>query len=272
MMPDDSVTLGSHRFVAARVEGAVGTLLLNRPERLNAFDGVMREEMVDAARRLIAHPSVRVIVVTGAGRAFCAGADVRYMEQALGRQDVDAAMALVHSGGELVALLRQAPQPVLASLNGPAAGGGANLALACDLRIAAEEASIGQVFHKIGLHPDMGGTYFLSRLVGPSRALELIWSAEMVPAERCLELGLVNRMVPVGRLAEETTHWAARLAALPPLAVRLVKQAVYHGQHTDLATALAREAEHQLICFRSEDATEGLAAFASKRDPVFHGR
>jgi len=228
--------------------------------------------MVDAARRLIDHPGVRAIVVTGAGRAFCAGADVGYMEKALGRQDVEAAMALVHSGGELVALLRRAPQPVLASLNGPAAGGGANLALACDLRIAAENASIGQVFHKIGLHPDMGGTYFLPRLVGPSRALELIWSTEMVTAARCLELGLVNRMVPAGRLAEETAQWAARLAALPPIAVRLVKQAVYHGDRSDLASALAREAEYQSICFNSEDATEGLAAFASKRDPIFHGR
>ncbi|HSM16952.1 MAG TPA: enoyl-CoA hydratase-related protein [Gemmatimonadales bacterium] len=271
-MPERPVTLGSHQFVTARVGSGVGTLLLNRPERLNAFDGVMREEMVDAARCLIDHPDVRAIVVTGAGRAFCAGADVRFMEEVLGRRDMDAAMALVHSGGELVALLRQAPQPVLGSLNGPAAGGGANLALACDLRIAADDASIGQVFHKIGLHPDMGGTYFLPRLVGPSRALELIWSTEMVTAARCLELGLVNRVVPAGRLAEETAHWAARLAALPPIAVRLVKQAVYHGRHSDLGSALAREAEHQLICFRSDDATEGLAAFASKRDPVFHGR
>ena len=271
-MAEDATTLGTYQYVTARVEGGIGTLLLNRADRLNAFDGVMREELVRAAQDLVDHPGVRVIVVTGSGRAFCAGADVRYMEDAIAREDFESAMALVHSGGELVRLLRQAPQPVLASLNGPAAGGGANLALACDLRIASEDASIGQVFHRIGLHPDMGGTYFLPRLVGPSRALELIWSMDMVPAARCLELGLVNRVVPAERLAEETARWASRLAALPPLAVRLVKQAVYHGDRSDLATALEREAEHQLICFRSEDTTEGLAAFATKRDPVFHGR
>lgn len=270
-MADESI-IGQHHHVRAEVRGRVGWLVLNRPERLNAFDGVMREEMVDAARRLVDHPDVRALVVTGTGRAFCAGADVGYMDEAIRRHDVDAAMALVHSGGELVQLLRQAPQPVLASLNGAAAGGGANLALACDLRIASEDASIGQVFHKIGLHPDMGGTFFLPRLVGPSRALELIWSADMVPAERCLELGLVNRVVPADRLAEESARWSERLAALPPLAARLAKQAVYHGEHSDLAAALAREAEYQLLCFKSEDATEGFAAFAAKRDPVFHGR
>ncbi|NNG15389.1 MAG: 2-(1,2-epoxy-1,2-dihydrophenyl)acetyl-CoA isomerase [Gemmatimonadales bacterium] len=271
-MAEERAAVGPYQHVITRVEDGIGTLLLNRPARLNAFDGVMREELVRAARELVEHPGVRVMVVTGSGRAFCAGADVRYMEDALSREDFESAMALVHSGGELVRLLRQAPQPVLASLNGAAAGGGANLALACDLRIASENASIGQVFHRIGLHPDMGGTYFLPRLIGPSRALELIWSTDMVPAARCLELGLVNRVVPADRLSEETARWATRLAALPPLAVRLVKQAVYHGERSDLATALEREAEHQLICFRSEDATEGLAAFANKRDPVFHGR
>ncbi len=260
------------RFVKATVAAGVGTLLLNRPDRLNAFDGVMREELVEAAQRLVADPGVRAIVVTGAGRAFCAGADLAYMEDAIRREDFDPAMALVLSGGELVRLLREAKQPVLGSINGPAAGGGANLALACDLRIASEEASIGQVFHRIGLHPDMGGTYFLPRLVGPSRALELLWSMEMLPAARCLDLGLVNRVVPGDRLAQETAAWAARLAALPPLAAGLAKQAVYHGDRSDLATALEREAEHQLVCFRSADAVEGLAAFRDKRDPIFHGR
>ncbi len=260
------------QFVLTDVTNHIGTITLNRPDRLNAFEGVMREELVAATRAIIQHPDVRVIVLTGTGRAFCAGADVDYMGDALGRKDYDAAMALVLSGGEVVRLLREAPQPVLASLNGPAAGGGANLALACDLRLASEHASIGQVFHKIGVHPDMGGTFFLPRLVGPSKALELIWSAEMIPAARCLELGLVNAVVAHDSLPQETAAWAARLAALPPIAAQAAKDAVYRSERSDLATALELEAEIQLRCFRSEDATEGMAAFREKRTPDFKGR
>lgn len=265
IMPD-------YQYVLSSVADGIGTITLNRPDRLNAFDGVMREELVHATREIIGHPDVRAIVLTGAGRAFCAGADVDYMGEALEREDYEAAMGLVLSGGEVVRMLRQAPQPVLGSLNGPAAGGGANLALACDLRLASEHASIGQVFHKIGVHPDMGGTYFLPRLVGPSKALELIWSAAMIPAERCLELGLVNRVVAHEQLAAETASWATRLAALPPIAARAAKDAVYRSGANDLATMLELEAEIQLACFRSDDAREGMAAFREKREPKFKGR
>lgn len=261
-----------YQYILTSVTDHIGTITLNRPGRLNAFDGVMREELVQGTREIIGHPDVRAIVLTGTGRAFCAGADVDYMGDALEREDYDAAMGLVLSGGEVVRMLRQAPQPVLGSLNGPAAGGGANLALACDLRLASEHAAIGQVFHKIGVHPDMGGTYFLPRLVGPSKALELIWSAEMIPAERCLELGLVSRVVAHDQLPAETASWAARLAELPPIAARAAKQAVYRSDDHDLAGMLEQEAEIQLACFRSEDAREGMAAFREKRAPKFKGR
>lgn len=261
-----------YQYVLTTIADGVGTITLNRPNKLNSFEGVMRQEMVEATREIVGHAEVRAVVVTGAGRAFCAGADVTYMGDALERNDYDAAMALVLSGGETARLLHEAPQPVLASLNGPAAGGGANLALACDLRLASERASIGQVFHKIGMHPDMGGTYFLPRLVGPSAALELIWTAEMIPAGRCLELGLVNRVVPHEQLAAETAEWAARLAALPPLAAQAAKRAVSRSDQADLATMLELEAETQLVCFRSEDAREGMAAFREKRTPEFKGR
>ena len=261
-----------YRYVISSVADGIGSITLNRPERLNAFEGVMAEELVRATRDIVGHPDVRAIVLTGTGRAFCAGADVGYMGDALQREDYDAAMGLVLSGGEVVRMLRQAPQPVLGSLNGPAAGGGANLALACDLRLASEHASIGQVFHKISVHPDMGGTYFLPRLVGPSTALDLIWSAEMIPAERCLELGLVNRVVAHDQLAAETASWATRLAALPPISARAAKGAVYRSGGSDLATMLELEAEIQLMCFRSEDAKEGMAAFREKRAPEFEGR
>lgn len=260
------------QYVKVETSGGVGTLTLNRPDRMNAFDDVMRVEMVQAATELVNDDSVRAIVVTGSGKAFCAGADVRYMAGVLDNKDWDGAMGLVNSGAALVTLLRGTPKPVLGSLNGVAAGGGANLVLACDLRIASDRAGIGQVFHRIGLHPDMGGTFFLPQLVGPSRALELIWSAEVIPADRCLELGLVNRVVPHDRLAEETAGWAARLAALPPIAAGLVKTAVYQGTDSNLESALAREADNQRNCFMSEDAGEGLRAFSEKRTPIFQGK
>jgi 2-(1,2-epoxy-1,2-dihydrophenyl)acetyl-CoA isomerase len=169
-------------------------------------------------------------------------------------------------------VLREAPQPVLCALNGAAAGGGANLALACDLRLAADTASLGQVFTRIGLHPDWGGTYFLPRLVGPARALELFLSAEMVGAERLLALGLVNAVVPAERLAAETLTWARRIAAGPPQAVRRIKQNVYASAAATLDAMLDAELEAQLACFATDDFREGLAAFLAKREPHFTGR
>ncbi len=260
------------QYVLTAIADGVGTVTLNRPDRMNAFDDVMREEMVAALREVSADPAVRAVVLTGSGRAFCAGADLGFLGGALHAGDYDNAMRLVHRGAEMVRLIRDTPKPVLASLNGAAAGGGANLALACDLRIASEQAAMGQVFHRIGLHPDMGGTFFLPRLVGPSVALELIWSAEMIPARRCLELGLVNRLVAHDQLVTETAAWAARLAALPPLSAQLAKRAVYRSDGADLATMLEVESEHQLTCFRSADAVEGIAAFRAKRTPDFRGR
>ena len=208
--------MAHYQYVQATVSDRVGTLTLDRPERLNAFDADMAAEMVTAARELVEDPTVRVLVVAGNGRAFCAGADLGHLGAAVQERRYDDAMAVVLRGGELVRVLHEAPQPVLGSLNGAAAGGGANLALACDLRIASDRASIGQVFHRIGLHPDMGGTYFLPRVVGTSRALELIWSTEMLTAKQCFEFGLVNRIVPHERLAEETAAWGAPRAAQPP--------------------------------------------------------
>jgi len=171
-----------------------------------------------------------------------------------------------------VQLLHRAPKPVLASLNGPAAGGGVGLALACDLRIAAETASMGLVFHRLGFHPDLGTTWFVPRLAGSAAALELFWTPRMLPAPRCLEVGLVNRVVLDGVLEHETTAWAARLASLPPIAARLAKRAVREAESTTLAESLVIEARHCLECFRSEDAAEGLEAYRAKRPPVFHGR
>jgi 2-(1,2-epoxy-1,2-dihydrophenyl)acetyl-CoA isomerase len=231
----------------------------------------MRQELVEAMDALAGDDDVRVLVITGAGRAFCAGADIGYMRELTERNDVDAFRALVEAGRAVVTTIRATPKPVIASLNGPAAGGGANLALACDLRIASERATIGQTFNRIGLHPDWGGTYFLPRLVGPSKAMELVFRAEMVGAAEALRLGLVNQVVPHEALAETTGALAAELAAKPPLALALAKKAILDSEGATLEAILDVEVANQVRCFQSADAREGLQAFLDKRAPAFTG-
>ena len=270
---------GSGSFGAAEydnvllsVKEGVGTITLNRPERLNAFAGSMRQEVCQAVREMADHRDVRVLVITGAGRAFCAGADIGYMKDLMQRNDTDAFHDLVEAGREVVTTIRTTPKPVVASVNGPAAGGGANLALACDIRIASEKASIGQTFNRIGLHPDWGGTYFLPRLVGSAKALELIFSGEMIGADEGHRIGLFNTVVPHDRLEAETLRFARELAQKPPLALALAKKAIYQSDDSDLSGMLDMELDHQLTCFSSEDATEGLNAFLEKRQPRFSGK
>lgn len=224
-----------------------------------------------ALKELASDADVRVVVITGAGRGFCAGANVAYLKDIVARRDREMARAIIELGRTIVTMIRETHKPVIASVNGPAAGGGANLALACDLRIASDRASIGQVFNRIGLHPDWGGTYLLPRLVGPAKALELIFSAEMVAAQDAARLGLFSRVVPHDRLADETRALAAELAAKPPLALALAKQAVYAAERKSLQQMLDVELENQMACFESDDAAEGMAAFLEKRPPTFVG-
>jgi len=258
--------------IAVAVDGAVGTITLNRPDKLNAFTVEMVRELSEALTTLGRAEAVRAIVLTGAGRAFCAGADVGLLRELIERQDEPRGRALVDGMRQVSHAIREAPQPVLCSVNGAAAGGGANLVLACDLRIAADTAQIGQVFMKIGLHPDWGGAYFLPRLAGASRALELFLDAEMIAAAEALRLGLVNRVVPAAQLAAATREWARRIAAAPPLAVRRAKRAVYLSERATLDEMLDYELDAQLACFRSADGKEGITAFFEKRSPHFTGR
>jgi 2-(1,2-epoxy-1,2-dihydrophenyl)acetyl-CoA isomerase len=255
-------------ILLSRAEG-IGTLTLNRPDKLNAFAGMMRQEVGDALVELEKDPTVRVVVITGAGRGFCAGADVGYMAKLVEKRDAIAMAALVEAGRRVVTTIRESAKPVIASVNGVAAGGGANLALACDLRIASDRARLGQTFNRIGLHPDWGGSYFLPRLVGPAKALELFWTAEILDAEECLRLGLFNRVVPHERLEEETLQLARTLAAKPALALALAKRAVYQSLGRTLPEMLDYELEAQMRCFESGDAAEGIRAFVEKRAPVF---
>jgi 2-(1,2-epoxy-1,2-dihydrophenyl)acetyl-CoA isomerase len=263
---------GAFSTIAVSFDGPVGTVTLNRPDKLNALTIEMAEELRDALLMVAGSDSVRCIVLTGAGRAFCAGADVGLLQQIQERKDVATGRRIVEGSRAIHRIIREARQPVLCALNGVAAGGGANLALGCDLRIAADTASIGQVFHKIGLHPDWGATYFLPRMVGTARAIELFLSAELVAGPRLLELGLVNRVVPVAALETETRAWARQIAAAPPAAVRLMKGNVYRSERATLDEMLDAELEAQLACFVTADCAEGLAAFFAKRTPQFTGR
>ncbi|MGH7530697.1 MAG: enoyl-CoA hydratase/isomerase family protein [Burkholderiales bacterium] len=242
--------MAAYERVLVSVDGGIGTITLNRPEKLNAFDVVMCDDCLEALRMLAGADAVRVVVITGAGRGFCAGADVSVLETD--------GPALVAAGKEIALTIRSAPKPVLAAVNGPAAGGGANLALACDYRLAADTASIGQVFHRWGLGPDWGGTFFLPRLAGISRALELVWSARMVPAAEAAALGLFDRVVPAAELGPETRRLAERWAAMSPHAVRRAKDALYRSEASSLGAMLDLEIEHQNALFATAEARQLL--------------
>jgi len=249
--------MAAYDGVMVEIAGGIGTVTLTRPGKLNAFDVPMCRDLNDALRMLAASEAVHVIVLTGAGRAFCAGADLSVL--------AEDGTSLVAAGKDVALTIRAAPQPVLAAVNGPAAGGGANLALACDYRIASDQASIGQVFHKLGLVPDWGGSFFLPRLVGTSRALELVWSARMVPADEALALGLFDRVVPHPALAPETRRLAEQWAAQPAEAVRRAKQAVYLSEVSSLASMLDLEITQQNELFATPEARQRIGAALSKR-------
>lgn len=243
----------------------VGLITLNRPERLNAFADRMRDELADVTRAAAEDDAIGALVITGAGRAFCAGADIGYMRDLVVRKDWDALEALVEAGARVVSTIDGLRKPVLAAVNGPAAGGGASLALACDIRIAAASASIGQTFNRVGLQPDWGSTYFLPKLVGLGRAMEMVFTAEMLSADEALRLGLFNRVVDDQQLMDETLSLAARIAAKPRQAVALAKQAMRQGVGSSLSEALDRERDNQRLLFKSDDARAAMRAFLEKR-------
>jgi 2-(1,2-epoxy-1,2-dihydrophenyl)acetyl-CoA isomerase len=250
---------------------ATATVTLNRPERLNALNNALGQALLEALNSLEKDAAVRAVVLTGAGRGFCAGGDIEMLRQAREREDVTEVEALLKLGKQIILAIACMPKPVIASVNGPAAGAGANLALACTTRIASEQASFTQSFAKIGLFPDFGGTYFLPRLVGPALAGELMLTAESVSAPEALRLGLVSRVVAHDQLEAETTVLADRLAAAPPIVVRGIRQALCLDDRARLERALDEEIRWQVTCFRSRDCLEGLHAFLEKRLPQFKG-
>lgn len=258
--------------ILLRHEGAVAWITLERPDRLNAFAGTMRDDLHDALTAAAEEEATRVIVVTGAGRAFCAGADVDIMQGLLEEDDERRFAELVEAGMRVVKKIRSVPQLVVAAVNGVAAGAGASLAVACDLRIASAEAQIGFTFNRIGLHPDWGATYHLPRLIGTGRAADLIYSGRMVKAEEARGLGIFERVVPADTFTAEVREWVGELAAKPPLAVQAAKQTLRDSLPGDLTVALQAEADAQLRCFRSSDVREGISAFRERRKATFRGR
>ena len=248
----------------------IGTLTLNRPDARNAIDLVMREEIVAALDELEADESTRVLIVTGAGQHFCSGGDVKTMQAK--RHTAAEGRSRVELLNRMVLRVVNFPKPTLAMVDGFAVGAGFNLALACDLIVASDRARFGQVFSKIGLVPDGGGTYFLPRLVGPAKAKELVFTADIIDAEEAWRLGLVNRVVPTGDLLQATLALAGRIAEGPPKVLALAKHLLNRSVNLDLAGALELEAFAQSHALTSEDHQEGLRAFFEKRPPRFQGR
>ncbi|MEV7735054.1 enoyl-CoA hydratase-related protein [Streptomyces sp. NPDC088921] len=254
------------------VDGQVSYITLNRPEVLNALTPGQRDLLVELLGRASADPDVRAVVLTGTGRGFCAGADLRGASGAGERVAGDVARTLRLGAQRLIAAVLDCEKPVIAAVNGTAAGLGAHLAFACDLVLAAESAKFVEVFVRRGLVPDGGGAYLLPRLIGPRRAKELMFFGEALTAREAERLGLVNRVLEDEELTKTAREWAERLATGPTRALALTKQLVNASLDSDRATAFAAEAAAQEINMTTQDAREGVAGFVERRSPEYKGR
>lgn len=254
------------------ISGQVAYLTLNRPEALNAITPAQRDRLITLLGEASADPAIRAVVLTGTGRGFCAGADLRGGGSSGERVAGDVTRTIRLGAQRLIAAVLDCEKPVIAAVNGTAAGLGAHLALACDLVLAAESAKFIEVFVRRGLVPDGGGAYLLPRLLGPQRAKELMFFGDAVTATDAERLGLVNRVVPDGELEKTSREWAERLATGPTRALALTKQLVNASLDSDRATAFAAEAAAQEINMTTEDAREGVASFVERRSPEYRGR
>src|SRR5215218_897172 len=250
----------------------VATLRLNRPDRLNALSAPIIDGLLEALPRLAADSSVGAIVLTGAGRAFCAGGDVKRMADEPDERNAPDAVAKLRARMEISRLLHEMPKPTIAMVNGAAAGAGLALALACDVRIAGESARFVTAFAKVGFSGDFGGSYFLSKLVGTGKARELYFTAEPLDAAQALALGIVNRVERDAELAAATMEFAQKLTRGPRVALARMKQNFNAAENGSLAALLDLEAEGQVATGRTEDHKEAARAFVEKREPVFRGR
>lgn len=265
-----------YECILFETDNRIATITLNRPEKLNALNMTMRWEILRATQEAARNPGINVMVFTGAGKGFCSGGDVEDMAAKRFDSPLADPSLKVKSpqdlGNLIVTEIRQVPKPVIASVNGVAAGGGCNLALACDIRIGSDKARFGQVFVRRGLHPDWGGTFFLPHLVGVAKACELIFSGDVIDAAEAEKIGLLNRLVPHEKLAGATREFALKLANGASIPMGLAKRAIYKAMQTDLASTLEYELYAQRLCFESEDYQEGIKSFLEKRQPQFKGK
>jgi 2-(1,2-epoxy-1,2-dihydrophenyl)acetyl-CoA isomerase len=258
--------------VLQHVEDGLAILTLNRPDRMNAINTELSTALNEALTAISVDKHIQAVVITGAGKGFCAGGDLKEIWEARQKNDKESMEPLLRAGMGMVLKMRTMRQPIVAAVNGAAAGAGMNIALAADVRIAAENASFGETFAKVGLFPDFGGTYFLPQLVGHAKAAELFYTGDMFDAKRALELGIVNRLVPADKLMEEAKKFAMTIVTGPRVASRALKQVLFGNDRNVLTKALEYEVEEQIRCFESEDSAEGLRAFFEKRKPNFQGK
>ncbi|MER7537077.1 enoyl-CoA hydratase-related protein [Streptomyces sp. NPDC097704] len=254
------------------VENGVSWITLNRPEAMNAVTWDQRERIIALLAEASADPEVRCVVVTATGRGFCAGADLRGTPSSAERVAGDVARMIRGGAQRFIAAVLDCEKPVIAAVNGTAAGIGAHLAFACDLVLAADSARFIEVFVRRGLVPDGGGAYLLPRLIGPQRAKELMFFGDAVPATEALGLGLVNRVVPAEELSKTAREWAERLAQGPTRALTLTKQLVNASLDVDRSVAFAAEATAQEINMTTRDAQEGVASFVERREARYEGK
>ncbi|MEX2081326.1 MAG: enoyl-CoA hydratase [Dehalococcoidia bacterium] len=257
--------------------GGVGVITLNRPESLNAMNNAMLDALPEVGRRAEEDPAVRCVLITGAGRAFCAGGDVKGMTGGRGEAGLldggsfDQRVTRLRAQEEISRLLYEMPKPTVAAINGHAVGAGLSVALAADIRIASEQAKFGTAFGRVGFSGDFGGTWLLQRLVGPGKAKELYLLGDIIGAERALELGMVTKVVPHESLMDEAMALAERLAAGPTLAFARMKENFVMGATASLADTLGKEAENMIASSDTVDHREAAKAFVEKREPTFRG-
>lgn len=261
-----------YETIAVDRKGAVQRITLNRPDRLNALTGVMSDELVEAFTAAREDAGVRAVLLTGAGRGFCAGQDLTEFRETEDGHPPDIEAHLERAYHRLIPIMVEIPKPVVCAVNGVAAGAGVSLTVACDIRIASEAARFTQAFVKIGLAPDSGGTWLLPRVVGVAKALEMSISGEMIDAETAMRIGLVSRVVAADALEKESLDYAAELASLPTAAIGEAKALIRDSMSLDLHEALQREAKAQARMGQTHDFTEGVTAFVEKREPKFEGR